>query len=71
MRQIIYVGMDLFPPYNEICSRLVNSLITGLQGKRAFRVLSFPNPRAKDTAPLLWRAVVTRKENHEHDHCSD
>jgi hypothetical protein len=29
-QSVVYVGMDLHPPYNEICAKIVKSLISNL-----------------------------------------
>lgn len=46
-RCIVYIGMDLFPPYNEIQSKTVHTLVSGLPPEQPFRVVSFANPHAK------------------------
>jgi glycosyltransferase involved in cell wall biosynthesis len=50
-RTIVYVGMDLFPPYNEIQSKTVHMLVRNLPPDQPFRVVSFANPRAAMGAP--------------------
>lgn len=44
--------MDLFPPHNEICSRLVYALTNSKNEKQGTcKILSFPNPKERMTAP--------------------
>jgi len=50
-RTIVYVGMDLFPPYNEIQSKTVHMLVRNLPPSQPFRVVSFANPNAEMGAP--------------------
>ena len=50
-RTIVYVGMDLFPPYNEIQSKTVHMLVRNLPPEQPFRVVSFANPGATMGAP--------------------
>ncbi|MCX2981301.1 glycosyltransferase family 1 protein [Halieaceae bacterium IMCC14734] len=47
MKKVIFIGMDLFPPYNEFCSKLAEILITGLSLGRGYQVISFGNPGVK------------------------
>jgi len=43
----VFVGMDLFPPYNEIQSKTVHMLVRNLPPEQPFRVVSFANPDAE------------------------
>jgi glycosyltransferase involved in cell wall biosynthesis len=56
-RCVVYVGMDLFPPYNEIQSKTVHMLVRNLPAEQPFRVLSFANPHAAMSAPPDERHV--------------
>ncbi|HDZ62040.1 MAG TPA: glycosyltransferase, partial [Nitrospirae bacterium] len=47
MKEVIYVGTDLFPPYNEMCAKLVYTLIKNLPMERPYKVLSLPKPKIK------------------------
>lgn len=58
-RCIVYVGMDLFPPYNEIQSKTVHTLVRNLPPEQPYRVLSFANPdAAMGPAPDLHHVAV-------------
>ncbi|MEO8177338.1 MAG: glycosyltransferase [Deltaproteobacteria bacterium] len=57
-RCIVYVGMDLFPPYNEIQSKTVYMLIRNLPPDQPFRVLSFANPHVVMGPPPDERHVA-------------
>jgi glycosyltransferase involved in cell wall biosynthesis len=51
IKEVVYVGMDLFPPYNEICSKIVHSLTKNLHNSRRYIILSIPNPVVKMASP--------------------
>jgi glycosyltransferase involved in cell wall biosynthesis len=46
-QSVVYVGMDLHPPYNEICAKIVKSLVSNLPEDWNYTVLSIPNPGCK------------------------
>ena len=50
-QSVIYVGMDLHPPYNEICAKIVKSLVSHLPDAWDYTVLSIPNPDCKINPP--------------------
>ncbi|GBD97975.1 MAG TPA: glycosyltransferase [Nitrospirae bacterium] len=51
MKEVVYIGTELLPPYNEMCAKLVYTLIKNLLPERQYKVLSLPKPGVKVASP--------------------
>jgi glycosyltransferase involved in cell wall biosynthesis len=58
LKEVVFIGMDLLPPFNEICSKLADSLLRTLAQGRPYRVLSLVNPGVEMAAPPNHRYVT-------------